>query len=282
MVPQHRRQQLAGRRGGEVAGGGAGPHRCPQDNGQDHDRVERLNRHRRTLAEAQLVGHGARGEVVRRGDRGADRAQDRQPCGPGVDAADERGDNRRRREHYQPDTDRGPTPGQDRPDEQDGRLELHDRADRRGRAEPDRSVHPSPADGEAQEQDGANLPQLDRVGERPRKPRQQECEPADVSAHGHDGDPNQKSHEQRRCPAGDVEGRREQGERQGEEGERRRVVIQPCGTRLVDRGVVEHAPLEQPPSGVEIGLRVVAEGRAGTGQDRAEDHDGNDDCRDRQ
>ncbi len=215
----------------------------------------------------ELVGDRARREVVRRRDRVADLADEgrrsptRRPTPASTVASD-----RQARQDDRPD-DRPPRHrrGQDGPDEDDPRLELDRRPQRGARPEPDRVVQPAPADREQQEQDRADLAELDRVGERPRQPGQQDDPPADRPRHRQDARPDRERRDQERGPDPDRRRRGQQAERQDERRERRRVVEQPEAAGRLEAHVVQRLAVEQADRGLVVGQEVEAERVAGRG-----------------
>ena len=282
MIPEDGRQQLAGGHRRQVTDGRARPQAGPHDEHDDGDRVDRLDHRRHLLARPGLVGDGARGEVVRRRDRGADRAKDRQPRPPRFEAADRHRHGRCRGQHGEGHPDRDPASAEGRPDEQDRGLELDDRPDRDRDAQSGRPVHPAPAGREAQEQERTDLAELDAVHERPGEAGEEDDEPADIARHRKHRDAEAERDQDGDRPARDLVRVRQQGERHGEQREWGRIEVLARRTSLVDRGVIDGLAAEQAMSGVEVGVGVVADRGARAGQHGHDHEDGHRQCDDRQ
>ena len=238
------------------------------------DRAGQLDERGELGREPQLVGDRAGREVVLGRDRVADLPDEGREVRPGAGPGDERGGDGEARQHDRPAATASPPAGEDRPDEDDPRLELDRRPQRCARPEPDRVVEPAPADREQQEQDRPDLAELDRVGERPRQPGQQDDPPADRA----------------RSPAGPR--RRPRTTRSGspvqvqtavvadsspngriERRERRRVVEEPEPAGRLEAHVVQRLAVQQADRGLVIGEEVEAERVAGRETDVADDDD---------
>ena len=282
VVPQDRRQELAGDdrdevrrlRGGEPGGRDDGP--------EDDDRRGQLDERGELGRDAELVGDRARREVVRRRDRVADLPDEGHEVGPCADPGQHGREHRQHAEDDRPDDRRPPAPGQHGPDEQDPRLELDRRAQRGARPQPDRVVQPAPADREQEVQDRADLAELDRVGDGPRQAGQQDDPPADRPRHGQDGRPDRERGDQQPSPDPDRRrlGQEAEGEHDGRE--RRRVVEQPEAAGRLEAHVVQRLAVEQPDRGLVVGQEVEAErpgllGRPDDQPDERREHEQGDD-----
>ena len=274
MVPEDRRQQLAGRHGDEVRGGARAAHRRKDQEANGRDRAEQLDRGRDATRQPELVGDRARREVMRRGDRVADVAQEREVVRPDREAAGyERRNDRRPDEHGDADDHRLPAPRNERPSEDEPGLDLDDRPCRRRPAERRRSVEPSPADRKEQEEQRPHLSQLEGVGERPRQPCEEDRQPADRRRDGHHRNAHEERRERQPDPGPRRDRRIERGERQDREDERRRVVEEAEAARLLDRRVVQALAGQDPVRRLVVGEEIEAERARARGrpQGRAED-----------
>ena len=171
MVPEDRREQLAGDDRDEVAPPRPVARRATTTTtARATTTASRLERGRGLRRQAQLVGDRAGREVVRRRDRVADRAEERDVVGPGAEA-DERGSCHEARPR--PATAAPTTTARQRRSAaaQPKRIagwSLIERADRDRwrRGGPGRSSQRQPSS-EQEEQERPDLAELDRVDDRP-------------------------------------------------------------------------------------------------------------------
>ena len=126
-----------------------------RDGGDDGQDLE--DDARRPAGMPEAVGDRSRSEVVLRRDRIADGPQQGQEVRPGADAREQHGRHGEHEQRHPADDDRPPAPGQQRPHEDEPRLDLDGRPERAADAEDRRSVQPAPADGERREQDRPDL-----------------------------------------------------------------------------------------------------------------------------
>ena len=150
--------------------------------------------------------------------------------------------------------------GEQRPDEDQAGLELHDGPEGAGRPDRERPVEPAPADREEQEQQRADLAELQRVGDRPRQRRRAGASPSGRSPARAGADPgDEHRHRARRSRARSRSAAGQQPERQHGEDERRRVVEEAEAAGLLDGRVVEALAGEDAVRGLVVGEEVEAE-----------------------
>ncbi len=214
------------------------------------------------------VGDRARGHVVGRGHRLAHPGQEGQVVGPDLHAHQERGDRHGREQRRTADGEGRPAPGHEHPAEEEGGLELHQRAGRRREAERDRPVERAPADGEAQVEDRAHLAQLEPVEVREAQRRQGDHGPAHRAVNREQRRPHEEARRQRADPGPGPERIREEGEGNHDQGERRRVEVDGEAPRDVHGGVVEGLAGQQAIGRLRVRLEVVAEGGSRGPEDR--------------
>ena len=192
MVPKDRREELTGDQRDQVGGLGRRPARRRHDRDQDEDRAEQLDEPGGVGAQAELIGDRARREVVRGRDRVADLSDEGDEVGPCSDPGEQRRRNGEDREGDDAHRDGAIASGQERPDEDEPRLELDRGTKGAAQAQAEGVVQPSPADREAQEQERPHLAELHGIRKWPGQTGQQDGPPADGRRDRHERDADEE------------------------------------------------------------------------------------------
>ncbi len=162
--------------------------------------------------------------------------------------------------------DRSPAGRQQRPDEDESRLQLDGGPGGGAQAQADRVIEPPPADREREVQQRPHLPELDRVDERPRQAGEEHDPPAHRTRDRQDRGADEERRDEERRPDPDGRAGRQQAERKDERNERRRVIEQPERAARLEREVVDRLAVEQAGRRLVIGEEVVAACVAGDGK----------------
>ena len=282
MVPKDRREELTGDQRDQVGGLGRRPARRRHDRDQDEDRAEQLDEPGGVGAQAELIGDRTRREVVRGRDRVADLSDEGDEVGPCSDPGEQRRRNGEDREGDGAHRDSAVASGQERPDEDEPRLELDRRTKGAAQAQAEGIVQPSPADREAQEQERSHLAELHGIREWPGQTGQQNGPPADGRRDRHERDTDEERGDEQGGPGPDRGRRREEPERQDERDERRRVVEEPEAATRLEGQVVDRCACQHASRRLVVGEEVEAEGVAGGGDRRPDDRTEDEDRDDRQ